>query len=91
MIKNLLIILALASTVIPSIASSFRFPELNFCPLGGPPGWFNRMAGQNDNRYYAPPPPQMFRPAYPQYRPNAWQSPVVQQPATYFSYNPTFK
>lgn len=31
-----------------------RFPEIGFCPLGGPPGWFNRMSGQS-HRYYPPP------------------------------------
>ncbi len=25
-------------------AISVAFPEIPFCPLGGPPGWFNRFA-----------------------------------------------
>jgi len=33
-------------------------PEFSFCPIGGPPGWFNRMTGQHDHdwRYSYPPP-----------------------------------
>ena len=46
-------------------ANAFAFPELPFCPLGGPPGWFNRMTPDND-RYYGPPPVRGWYPApYP--------------------------
>ncbi len=83
MIKTLFLSFTLAIMVIPSIASGFRFPEIGFCPAGGPPGWFNRMTGQN-NRYYGPPPP-MVRPGYPTYFPN-WQIPQMQQSPVYFPY-----
>jgi hypothetical protein len=43
-----------------------RFPEFGFCPLGGPPGWFNRISGQS-HRYY-PPPPYPVRAPYMPYR-----------------------
>ena len=88
MIKNLIISLALVSTAYTSVASSFRFPEIGFCPSGGPPGWFNRMTGQQNNRRYYSPPPPMLQPLYPPVVPNAWQSPVRQQPSVHFPYNP---
>jgi hypothetical protein len=31
------------------------FPEIPFCPLGGPPGWLNRIFDDDDHRYYPPP------------------------------------
>ena len=37
-----------------SVQAEARFPEFGFCPLGGPPGWFNRVSGQN-HRYHRPP------------------------------------
>ena len=40
--------------------------EFGFCPLGGPPGWYNRLSGQR--------PPYRFRP-YPVYMP-MYYSPV---------------
>lgn len=33
------------------------FPEISFCPLGGPGGWMNRMLTP-------PPPPWVMAPAY---------------------------
>ncbi len=47
-----------------STAFSFSFPEIGFCPLGGPPGWFNRVTGQHDRRYL-PLPRWAYRPAPP--------------------------
>ncbi len=38
------------------------FPEFDFCPLGGPPGWFNRMTGKYDQRYFYPPLPRVNQP-----------------------------
>lgn len=32
-----------------------RFPEFGFCPLGGPPGWFNRLSGQKYRYHYRTP------------------------------------
>ncbi len=32
------------------------FPEIPFCPLGGPPGWFNRLTGRD----HPPPPPGWY-------------------------------
>lgn len=82
MIKTLLLSLTLACTIFSSLAYGFRLPEIGFCPAGGPPGWFNRMTGQN-NRYYGPPPPPMYRPVYPASSPN-WQVPARQQAPLYF-------
>lgn len=33
------------------------FPEMPFCPLGGPSGWLNRITNNHDYRpdYYMPP------------------------------------
>jgi len=49
---------------------SFAFPELPFCPAGGPPGWLNRFTHNHDhyrwrnqNTYRTP---QHYRPAYNQ-------------------------
>ena len=48
--------LILAASFFPSIASGFGgFPEFSFCPLGGPPGWVNRLTGQYDVRQYPQP------------------------------------
>ena len=33
--------------------SSYAFPEIPFCPLGGPPGWMNRLT--HHHRHYIPP------------------------------------
>lgn len=85
--KFLYIVLILAGITLPSMASGFSFPEIAFCPLGGPPGWFNRMTGQHDRRYYAPP-PRVMRPVYPPVAPYGWQSPVMQQPPLYFPVTP---
>ena len=58
-------------------ANSHAFPELPFCPGGGPPGWmnyFNDKRDQNIRRHYAP-----------QY------SPAFRQPShynSYYGYNP---
>lgn len=82
MIKTLLISLTMAGAIIPSIATGFSFPEIGFCPEGGPPGWFNSMFDQHDRRYYGSPPP-MFRPVYPAAPANGWQSPVMLQPPVY--------
>jgi hypothetical protein len=45
----------LISLLLGSTAAS-AFPEIPFCPLGGPPGWWNRIT-DDDDRYYYPPPP----------------------------------
>ena len=72
---------------------SHAFPELPFCPAGGPPGWlnhFNYKRDQNILRHYA----QNNLPAYGQtgyYRPRYGYgyTPVYrgtyQRPAYYFS------
>ncbi len=54
-----------------------RFPEFGFCPLGGPPGWLNRLNGQS-HRYYSPyylPPSYQVRPSYMLYRGYAYATP----------------
>lgn len=90
MLKPLLFSLALATTIAPSIAAGFSFPEIDFCPLGGPPGWFNRFTGQHNNgpynNGYFPPPPAM-QPGYGYYPPVApygWQPPAMSPAARYF-------
>ncbi|MGB5397309.1 MAG: hypothetical protein WBN96_09175 [Gammaproteobacteria bacterium] len=52
----ILILLGLAN----ANAHAFFFPEIPFCPLGGPPGWYNRLA--NHDRYERYPPP-LYSPA----------------------------
>jgi hypothetical protein len=63
----LLLLLGLATTN----AHAFFFPEMPFCPLGGPPGWFNRIT--NNHHSYRHYPPRMYSPA-PYYQPR-WQNP----------------
>ncbi len=72
--------------IVPGMAHA-GFPEIPFCPLGGPPGWFNTLFDLDDRprypppyvRYpsaYAPPPaPGYFYPAvrYPA-SPRPWMS-----------------
>jgi hypothetical protein len=51
-----------------------RFPEFGFCPLGGPPGWLNRLNGQS-HRYYSPyylSPRYQVRPTYMPYQTYAY-------------------
>jgi len=48
-----------AALLIPLLigsADAWAFPEIPFCPLGGPTGWWNRMTDDDDHRYYRPPP-----------------------------------
>lgn len=58
------------------LTSQARFPEFGFCPMGGPPGWLNRLTGEHKKRYYYPPPPR-----YPAVIPNTWQRPFNAYPA----------
>ena len=68
-----------------SCSGACAFPEIPFCPLGGPPGWFNRMTG--DHAYYRPAPrpyhlpnPSTYQPVYaPRYP--AYQYPPYRLPA----------
>ncbi len=63
--------LALLSVVLaggPAVAVAL--PEIPFCPLGGPPGWLNRLTDDDDHHYpppYYPPPPvaPYWSPVYP--------------------------
>jgi hypothetical protein len=64
-----------------AVTAEARFPEFSFCPLGGPPGWFNRLSGQS-HRYYPPPPYPLQAPVIPYYR--AYPYPVWQQRPAYF-------
>jgi len=72
MLCQRLLLVALMS----SPATVLAFPEIPFCPLGGPPGWFNRMSG--DYRHYPnrpvwyPPPYQQFYQSHPPYPAPAW-------------------
>ena len=56
MLKRLLLI---GSMLVSTSISAF--PEMPFCPLGGPTGWFNRMAGGPG---YYPPPAMLYPPPY---------------------------
>jgi hypothetical protein len=65
-------LLLLALIFVPASASAFM--EIPFCPLGGPPGWFNRMTDNHHNYRY---PPGFYPMAYPP----AYQAyPGYQQP-----------
>jgi hypothetical protein len=46
--------------------NAIAFPEIPFCPIGGPPGWYNRMV--DNDRYYPPPPAYYPLPVAPAYR-----------------------
>ncbi len=45
-------------TMLFSAEALARFPEFGFCPLGGPPGWFNRISGQTHRH-------RVLMPVYP--------------------------
>lgn len=76
-VSALLVLMSMVST------QAAAFPEIPFCPLGGPPGWANRIFNDRDD-YYPPPPyygaphwqgyPQ-YSPAYPGAYPYGWQVP----------------
>lgn len=72
-------------------AESYAFPELPFCPAGGPPGWmnyFNDKRDQNIWRQHSRYPSPAFRrpaynsPAYNSYKPN-FRSNYNYSPAPY--------
>lgn len=65
-------VIALLLLVITGLGSMqvAAFPEIPFCPLGGPPGWANRLFDLDDDYY--PPPRYYGAPywqGYPQYSP----------------------
>ncbi|MGD2053803.1 MAG: hypothetical protein PVG45_06815 [Gammaproteobacteria bacterium] len=37
-------------------AGAMAFPDIPFCPLGGPPGWLDRIFDDDDHHRYHPPP-----------------------------------
>jgi hypothetical protein len=76
--------LILMALLIPMSAEA-RFPEFGFCPLGGPPGWFNRLSGQSHHRYYPPPPYPVQVPVMPYYR--VYPYPAQQLNPEYFQQN----
>jgi len=54
-------------------SSASAFPEIPFCPIGGPPGWFNRMTDNHSDYRYPPkfypmpyPPAYQFYPGFQQ-------------------------
>ncbi|MBT8130556.1 MAG: hypothetical protein KJP10_11225 [Gammaproteobacteria bacterium] len=72
-----------AAVLIPLLlgsAGAAAFPEIPFCPLGGPPGWWNRMV-DDDDHYYPPPPYYPPLQAAPYQRPHYPYSYVPQSPA----------
>ena len=81
--KKTAILALLAAGILPASAMA-DFPEIPFCPLGGPPGWFNRLKG-DDHRYYPPPP--RYYPA--QARPAPWMPPpAAYPPPQWYGYPP---
>lgn len=48
--------LALLILLLLGSAGAQAFPEIPFCPLGGPPGWLNRLTDDDDHHRYYPPP-----------------------------------
>jgi len=48
--------------IVPGMANA-GFPEIPFCPLGGPPGWVNTLFDSDDRPRY-PPPYVRYPPAY---------------------------
>ena len=44
----------LVLSLLVGAATAQALPELPFCPLGGPTGWWNRVT-DDDDRYYPPP------------------------------------
>lgn len=75
--RILLLVLTLFST------GAAAFPEIPFCPIGGPPGWFNRIAGDDHRRHrqfwYPPAPYAMpyYQPQLPANTANPYQQPPV--------------
>ncbi len=55
------LLITLIILIVP-IAASAGFPEFGFCPLGGPPGWVNRITGNHDRPYYNYWRPPMYYP-----------------------------
>ena len=62
-------------------SSASAFFEIPFCPLGGPPGWFNRMTTDNNQYRYLP---SWYPPLYPQAYPYA----SLHQPQAWYPDNP---
>ncbi|MGB5277186.1 MAG: hypothetical protein WBO73_13530 [Gammaproteobacteria bacterium] len=44
--------------LLPGWTAVTAFPEIPFCPLGGPPGWWNRIVDDDHDR----PPPHWYPP-----------------------------
>ncbi|MBT8126294.1 MAG: hypothetical protein KJP15_02330 [Gammaproteobacteria bacterium] len=51
------VVLSMALLLESALVSAF--PEIPFCPLGGPPGWWNRIF---DDDHGHPPPPLWYPP-----------------------------
>jgi hypothetical protein len=65
--------LPLLLALILGAATAQALPEIPFCPLGGPTGWWNRMT-DDDDRYYPPPyyPPPLPAPYWNQVHPYSY-------------------
>ncbi len=76
--RTLLITALLVGLVVPvSEPSEARLAEFGFCPLGGPPGWINRLTGEHHKRRGRYPPPWVV----PYYSPLPhWQVPLRRSP-----------
>lgn len=77
--KALFLIFTIASLT----TNSYAFPELPFCPAGGPPGWmnhFNYKRDQNIWRHYS---------AYP-YPSPAYNRPAYYWPSQGYGYSPNY-
>jgi len=76
-LKPYLLVLAM---LLPGVVQAL--PEIPFCPLGGPTGWWNRLTDDDDDRYYPPPyyPPPQFRPYWGQAYPYGYVPPYRSYP-----------
>lgn len=66
--KNSLTIVTITCMTLIS-TNSFAFPEIPFCPAGGPPGWLNHFNYKRDqniwrHQYYQRPPVNYSMPDY---------------------------
>ena len=60
--RSAVVILLLAHA---SVAGATSFPEVPFCPFGGPTGWMNRITGYDGYDRYDRYPPPGYYPSYP--------------------------
>ena len=52
---------AVCFVLLTASTGALALPEIPFCPLGGPPGWMNRIFDDDDHDY---PPPVFYPPPH---------------------------